>query len=504
MSLRHVRARNSNQERMSPSSLVSICETNLNDQFEPSFRDNRDRNSQQETTSLPTRWNKTKKQNRDDSRVVCKTFREDMSYPASAWNIPTNNKRRAKASWQQVMSPNPHSLDMQRHVSEDHHSLDTRCVNSRHANDWAQVVSPKPHCPDIQRHVSERTDRHSLNSRLVTDRAENRWRRSTASQISFATLLHRLESVERQNEELRQRMSEMDRSNPSSIHGTETTSCPAGSLSENDTSTNQRESDQISEPVGRPEIRRMTPSDDVEAEIDDLHRWYTAHAEIEGNGNMELAQSSASSTQGENGSYEATFQPEAENLSAQRLHDSITADKTENGEIGNQSNFDPESDNSQGRTDLIEASESPKSENTAVQHLHDSTVTQTSTKTQNGEFDTENSISGRVQPQNCIDGEFGPTLGLESPNVTTNRAFGPVSGPESPQRTNSSEFRPNGTESPQNQSNLTEKSKFCDFGPVSEPKSTRSPQLDSPFLAPFRGQKRRAFQSHFGTGTAPK
>ena len=67
-----------------PRVLVSICETNLNDQFEPSFRDNRDRNSQQETTSLPTRWNKTKKQNRDASHVVPKTFREDMSYPASA------------------------------------------------------------------------------------------------------------------------------------------------------------------------------------------------------------------------------------------------------------------------------------------------------------------------------------------------------------------------------------------------------------------------------------
>ena len=85
---------------MSQSSLVSICETNLNDQFKPSVRDNRDRNSQEETTSSPTRWNKTKQQNRDRSRVVCKTFREDMSCPASARNIPTNNKRRAKASWQ--------------------------------------------------------------------------------------------------------------------------------------------------------------------------------------------------------------------------------------------------------------------------------------------------------------------------------------------------------------------------------------------------------------------
>ena len=100
MSLRHVRARNSNQETMSPSSLVSVCETNTKDQFEPSFRDNRDRNSQQETTSLPTRWNKTKKQNRDASRVVYKTCREDMSCPASARNIPTDNIRRAKASWQ--------------------------------------------------------------------------------------------------------------------------------------------------------------------------------------------------------------------------------------------------------------------------------------------------------------------------------------------------------------------------------------------------------------------
>ena len=99
MSFRYVRVRNSNQETMSQSSLVSVCETNLNDQFKPSFRDNRDRNSQQETTSLPTRWNKTKKQNRDASRVVYETFREDMSYPASARNIP-NNIRRAKASWQ--------------------------------------------------------------------------------------------------------------------------------------------------------------------------------------------------------------------------------------------------------------------------------------------------------------------------------------------------------------------------------------------------------------------
>ena len=84
-----------------PRVLVSICETNLNDQFKPSFRDNRDRNSQQETSSLLTCWNKTKKkQNRDASRVVCKTFREDMSYPASARNIPTNNIRLPRASWQ--------------------------------------------------------------------------------------------------------------------------------------------------------------------------------------------------------------------------------------------------------------------------------------------------------------------------------------------------------------------------------------------------------------------
>ena len=104
MSFRDVRVRNSNQETMSssiePRVLVSICETNLNDQFKSSFRDNCDRNSQPETTSLPTRWNKTKKQNRDASRVVYETFREDMSYPASARNILNNNIRRAKASWQ--------------------------------------------------------------------------------------------------------------------------------------------------------------------------------------------------------------------------------------------------------------------------------------------------------------------------------------------------------------------------------------------------------------------
>ena len=259
-----------------PRVLVSICETNLNDQFEPSFRDNRDRNSQQETASLPTRWNKTKKQNRDASRVVCKTFREDMSYPASARNIPNNNIRLPRAFWQDDdVNITCHQTDMP--------------IQPR------QVMSPNPHSLGMQRHVSERTDRHSLIWRPVNQ--QKRWRRSTASQISVATLLHRLESVERQNEEMRQRISEMDRSNPSSIHGTETTSYPTGPLSENDTS-NQRESDQISEPVARPENRRMTPSDDVEAEIDDLHRWYTMRAsEIEENRSIELAQSSASSVQ---------------------------------------------------------------------------------------------------------------------------------------------------------------------------------------------------------------
>ena len=104
MSFCDVRVRNSNEETMSPPIesrvLVSVCETNLNYQFKRSFRDTRDRNSQQETTSLPTRWNKNKKQNRDGSRVVSKTFREDMSYPASARNIPNDILRRSKACWQ--------------------------------------------------------------------------------------------------------------------------------------------------------------------------------------------------------------------------------------------------------------------------------------------------------------------------------------------------------------------------------------------------------------------
>ena len=115
----------------------------------------------------------------------------------------------------------------------------------------------------------------------------------------------------------------------------------------------------ISEPVVRPEIRRMTPSDDVESEID---RWYTARAlEIEQNRSIELAQSSASSMQetdqmsaadhsaslndsgnakfaisdleGESGSNDATFDPEIENLSAQHLHDSTAVNKTGSGKI---------------------------------------------------------------------------------------------------------------------------------------------------------------------------
>ena len=85
MSFRDVRVRNSNEETMSssikPRVLASMCEAKLDNQFELSFRDTRDRNLQPETTSLPTHWNKTKKPNRDASRVVSKTFAEDMSYP---------------------------------------------------------------------------------------------------------------------------------------------------------------------------------------------------------------------------------------------------------------------------------------------------------------------------------------------------------------------------------------------------------------------------------------
>ena len=103
MSFRDVRVRNSNQETMSPPieprALVSVCEAKLDSQFETSFRDTRDRNSQQETTSLPTRWNKNKKQYREASRVVSKTFADDMSCPASARNIPNNNVRLSKGLW---------------------------------------------------------------------------------------------------------------------------------------------------------------------------------------------------------------------------------------------------------------------------------------------------------------------------------------------------------------------------------------------------------------------
>ena len=196
-------------------------------------------------------------------------------------------------------------------------------------------------------------------------------------------------------------------SNSSSIHGTETTSYPASSLSENDTS-NQRESDQISEPVARPEIRRMTPSDDVEPEVDDLHGWYTAHAEIEENGN--ISQLSASS-----------MQRICLRNTCMTVCMTVQLTRLKMEKIGSQSHFDPESDNLQRRTNPIEASESPESENTAVQHLH--TVTEASTKT-------------------AQDGEFGSVSGSKSPNFA-NCEFGPVSGSESPQKTNLSEFRPN-------------------------------------------------------------
>ena len=204
-------------------------------------------------SSSSTRWNK-KKSNRDVSRVVCKTFREDTSSTASVRNIPNNHFGSSKAR-----------------IDDD---VKTTC---HEPIPFRQVMSPNP---------------HSLERRLVSDPSVKRWRRSTASQISFATLLQRLESVEQQNEELRQRMSEMEHSNPSSIHGTETTSYPAGSLSENDTSmsmTNQRESEHhevISEPIRHPEIRRMTPSEDIESETDDLHLWYTTRS-------SEMRQSSA-------------------------------------------------------------------------------------------------------------------------------------------------------------------------------------------------------------------
>ena len=157
-------------------------------------------------SSSSTRWNK-QKSNRDVSRVVCKTFREDTSSTASVRNIPNNHFGSSKAR-----------------IDDD---VKTTC---HEPIPFRQVMSPNP---------------HSLEWRLVSDPSVKRWRRSTASQISFATLLQRLEFVEQQNEELRQRMLEMEHSNPSSIHGTETTSYPAGSLSENDTSmsTNQRESE---------------------------------------------------------------------------------------------------------------------------------------------------------------------------------------------------------------------------------------------------------------------
>ena len=113
--------------------------------------------------------------------------------------------------------------------------------------------------------------------------------------------------------------------------------------------------------------------------------------------------------------------------------------------IGNQSSCETGCANLQGETGLIQASDSPQSENSAQQHLHDSMVTD------NGEFDAEDSISGRFQPQNRTNGKFEP-----------------ASGPEWPQKTNLGEFRPkSGTE---HRATWTQSHKL------------------GPFLVPLRGQ----------------
>ena len=284
--------------------------------------------------------------------------------------------------------------------------------------------------------------------------------------------------------------------------------------------------------------------------IDDLHRWYTAHAEIEENRSIELAQSSASSVQkidetsvanngGSSNDSGSTFDPAIENLSAQHLRDSAVEtgngkidaksdiqtklgenesndaffspklpqdhvrmnSSSESGEsststsnsqgesqtevkIGNQSNCDPESDNLKGGTGSNQASESPKPENSAEQHLRDSTVTETSSE-EKRRIRCRELMAGLHPPHRKIR-DFGSVSGPES----TNCEFGPVSGPKLPQKTNSGEFTPkSGAESPKTGELAPENSisgprsqsgsRRGDFGPVSEPKSTQSPQLDS-------------------------
>ena len=172
-----------------------------------------------------------------------------MSHPASAGNIPNNNVRLSKACWQ----------------DDD---INTTCHQTNMPIQLRQVMSPNPHSilKELIAQSSLEMCEGSVKQSMETIHClPNQCPNSRGSLGVSRATKRRIET----------RILEMDRSNPSSIHGTEATNHPAGSLSENDTSTNKSDHhDVISEPVARPEIRRMTPSDDVESDIDDLHRWY--------------------------------------------------------------------------------------------------------------------------------------------------------------------------------------------------------------------------------------
>ena len=295
--------------------------------------------------------------------------------------------------------------------------------------------------------------------------------------------------VEQQNEDLRQRMSEMEHSNPSSIHGTETTSYPAGSLSENDTSTsmtNQRESEHelISEPIRHPEIRRMIPSEDVESETDDLHLWYTTRgSERQGSVNLKNEHNSGNSTTDAKSSSDTKFDELESEIGA---NDAILSEKSnESGQV--RSMPSPSASILQiegkiGRNEAVFAEAvhaSAFSEAPTAQHLHDSTVTTatfegengstevTPNHHQNGEFGsengsdrfppqnriTENSISGSKTQKFTTNCELGPENSISGPESTQNTELGPNSGPKSEKSANFwSETGVSGQKS-QNQSN---------------------------------------------------
>ena len=245
--------------------------------------------------------------------------------------------------------------------------------------------------------------------------------------------------------------------------------------------TNQWESEHhevISQPIGHPEMRRLTPSEDVESETDDLHLWYTTRG-------SEMRQSSVNSKINEHSSGNGTtdakcsFDTNFDELESENgANDAIFSEKS--NESGQISSMHSPSDQIEGETGRNEAVFAPKltinhlesetgqieavhpencSEAAKAQHLHDSTVTTISFKGENdpievenhshsgkfgsengsdrfllqnrrriGEFGSESSISDQFLPQNSKNSEFGSENGISDQfqqKFTQNHELGP-------------------------------------------------------------------------------